>query len=58
MVGSMGCISSLGLGLALARPDKKVIAIDGDGSLLMRMGSLATNAYYQPCELASHYLGQ
>ena len=48
MVGSMGCISSLGLGLALARPDKKVIVIDGDGSALMRMGSFATNAYYQP----------
>lgn len=51
MVGSMGCISSLGLGLALARPDKKVIAIDGDGSALMRMGSFATNAYYQPTNL-------
>ena len=51
MVGSMGCISSLGLGLALARPDKKVIAIDGDGSALMRMGSFATNAYYQPKNL-------
>ena len=51
MVGSMGCISSLGLGLALARNDKKVIAIDGDGSALMRMGSFATNAYYQPKNL-------
>ena len=51
MVGSMGCISSLGLGLALARPDKKVIAIDGDGSALMRLGSFATNAYYQPGNL-------
>jgi phosphonopyruvate decarboxylase len=51
MVGSMGCISSLGLGLALARPDKKVIAIDGDGSALMRMGAFATNAYYQPKNL-------
>lgn len=51
MVGSMGCVSSLGLGLALARPDKKVLAIDGDGSVLMRMGSLATNAYYQPANL-------
>ncbi|HTE34630.1 MAG TPA: thiamine pyrophosphate-dependent enzyme, partial [Chryseolinea sp.] len=51
MVGSMGCIGSLGLGLALARPDKKVIAIDGDGSALMRMGSFATNAYYQPANL-------
>jgi phosphonopyruvate decarboxylase len=51
MVGSMGCISSLGLGLAMARPDKKVIVIDGDGSALMRMGSFATNAYYQPKNL-------
>ena len=51
MVGSMGCVSSLGLGLALARPDKKVIAIDGDGGLLMRMGSLATNGFYRPPNL-------
>lgn len=51
MVGSMGCISSLGLGLALARGDKKVIAIDGDGAALMRLGSFATNAYYQPGNL-------
>jgi phosphonopyruvate decarboxylase len=48
MVGSMGCISSLALGLALARQDKKIIAIDGDGAALMRLGSFATNAYYQP----------
>ena len=48
MVGSMGCISSFGLGLSLARKDKKIIVIDGDGSLLMRMGSLATNGYYHP----------
>ncbi|AOV09254.1 phosphonopyruvate decarboxylase [Sporosarcina ureilytica] len=48
MVGSMGCVSSLGLGLALARPDKKVIAIDGDGAFLMRMGAITTNAYYAP----------
>ena len=51
MVGSMGCISSLGLGLAMTRPDKKVIVIDGDGSALMRMGAFATNAYYQPGNL-------
>src|SRR6516164_589668 len=51
MVGSMGCVSSLGLGLALARPDKKVIAIDGDGALLMRMGSLTTNGFYRPPNL-------
>ncbi len=51
MVGSMGCISSLGLGLAIARPDKNVVVIDGDGALLMRMGALATNAYYRPANL-------
>lgn len=51
MVGSMGCVSSIGLGLALSRQDKKVIAIDGDGALLMRMGSLASNAYYRPRNL-------
>lgn len=48
MVGSMGCVSSFGLGLAVAQKNKKIIVIDGDGSLLMRMGSLATNGYYQP----------
>lgn len=51
MVGSMGCISSLALGLALARPDKKVIAVDGDGAALMRLGAIATNGYYQPPNL-------
>ncbi len=51
MVGSMGCISSLALGLALVQPNKKIIAIDGDGSLLMRMGSLTTNAFYAPKNL-------
>lgn len=48
MVGSMGCISSFGLGLALSQPGKDIVVIDGDGSLLMRMGSLATNGYYHP----------
>lgn len=48
MVGSMGCISSLGLGLALRQKDRNIVVIDGDGSLLMRMGSLATNGYYNP----------
>lgn len=51
MVGSMGCISSIGLGLSLARPDKKVVAIDGDGALIMRLGSMATNAYYRPSNM-------
>jgi phosphonopyruvate decarboxylase len=48
MVGSMGCISSFGLGLALTQKNKDIVVIDGDGSLLMRMGSLATNGYYHP----------
>lgn len=48
MVGSMGGVSSLGLGLALTRQELDLVVIDGDGSLLMRMGSLATNGYYQP----------
>jgi phosphonopyruvate decarboxylase len=51
MVGSMGCISSLGLGLALSQPHKKIVVIDGDGSAIMRMGSFTTNAYYQPTNL-------
>lgn len=45
MVGSMGCVSPLGLGLSL-QSEKKIICIDGDGALLMRMGNLSTNAYY------------
>ncbi|MFB1638715.1 phosphonopyruvate decarboxylase [Campylobacter jejuni] len=45
MVGSMGCVSSLALGISLQN-SKKIIAIDGDSALLMRMGALTTNAYY------------
>ena len=51
MVGSMGNISSLGLGIALSNNKKKIIAIDGDGALLMKMGNLATNGYYSPSNL-------
>lgn len=51
MVGSMGCVSSIGLGLALANPKARVIAIDGDGSLLMRLGSLTTNGFYRPTNM-------
>jgi phosphonopyruvate decarboxylase len=46
MVGSMGCASSLGLGLSLVRPDRKIVVIDGDGAALMRMGNLATAGVY------------
>ena len=48
MVGSLGCVSSVGLGLALTRKEVDIVVIDGDGSLLMRLGSLATNGCYQP----------
>lgn len=48
MLGSMGLASSIGLGLALARSGRNVIAIDGDGSVLMNMGSLATIASRSP----------
>lgn len=40
--GCMGLVSSIALGVALARPDRRVLALDGDGSLLMNLGSLAT----------------
>jgi thiamine pyrophosphate-dependent acetolactate synthase large subunit-like protein len=50
--GSMGQCSSLGLGIALARPDVRVICLDGDGSLLMNLGSLCTIATLQPRNLA------
>ena len=46
LVGSMGCGSSLGLGLSLACPHLKVVVIDGDGAALMRMGNFATIGAY------------
>ena len=46
MVGSMGCASSLGLGVAVARPDLQVVVVDGDGAALMRMGNFATIGTY------------
>jgi sulfopyruvate decarboxylase subunit beta len=50
-MGFMGGASALGLGLALARPDRRVIVFDGDGSLLMQLGSLATIAGGRPRNL-------
>ena len=47
-VGAMGQGSSHALGLALGRPDKKVVVFDGDGSLLMNLGSLVTIATQAP----------
>ena len=46
--GCMGKASSLGLGIALARPDRQVMVLDGDGSLLMNLGSLVTVAGMAP----------
>jgi sulfopyruvate decarboxylase subunit beta len=48
MVGAMGLGSSHALGLALGRPDKRVVVLDGDGSLLMNLGSLVTVAEAAP----------
>ncbi|MGI9344429.1 MAG: phosphonopyruvate decarboxylase [Gammaproteobacteria bacterium] len=51
MVGSMGCASSFGLGIALARPDRRVIVLDGDGAALMRLGAMATVGFRRPGNL-------
>jgi sulfopyruvate decarboxylase subunit beta len=48
MLGSMGLASSIGLGLALARKDRQVIVLEGDGSVLMNLGTVATIAHYSP----------
>lgn len=50
MLGSMGLASSVGLGVALSQ-DKRVYVIDGDGSILMNMGSLVTIAHHAPANL-------
>src|SRR5438105_11630165 len=48
---AMGLASSMGLGIALVMPEHKVIVLDGDGSLLMNLGTLSTMARYQPGNL-------
>jgi sulfopyruvate decarboxylase subunit beta len=48
---AMGLASSTGLGLALSLPDHKVFVLDGDGSLLMNLGTLSTLARYRPKNL-------
>ena len=50
-VGCMGAAAPLGLGLALAQPDRRIMVIDGDGSLLMQLGVLATIAGAAPQNL-------
>ena len=48
---AMGLASSLGLGIALSRPDVPVVVFDGDGSVLMNLGGLTTMARYRPPNL-------
>jgi len=48
---AMGLASSVGLGIALAQPDRRVVVIDGDGSVLMNLGGLTTLARYAPPNL-------
>ena len=50
--GAMGAACMMGLGLALARPDKRVLVVTGDGELLMNVGALATIAVVDPANLA------
>ncbi len=48
---AMGLASSIGLGLALNRPQEEVVVLDGDGSVLMNLGTLTTLARYRPPNL-------
>jgi len=52
LAGAMGAATSMGLGLALARPERRVLVITGDGELLMNVGTLATVAVMNPPNLA------
>jgi len=51
MTGSMGLASSIGLGIAINKQKIKIIVIDGDGSLLMNLGSLASIGFFCPKNL-------
>ena len=48
---SMGMACSMGLGMAMAQPERRVVILDGDGALLMNLGSLATEAMRNPPNL-------
>lgn len=47
-VGSMGCSSSIALGAAMQKPEKKFVVFDGDGAAIMQMGAFATIGHYKP----------
>ncbi len=51
MWNAMGMANSVGLGLAMAQPESKVVILDGDGALLMNLGGLATQAVRYPANL-------
>ncbi|MBL76898.1 MAG: sulfopyruvate decarboxylase subunit beta [Chloroflexi bacterium] len=51
MIGSMGLSSSIGLGIALKKPKKKIIVFDGDGNILMNLGSIVTIGSLRPKNL-------
>ena len=51
MIGSMGLASSIGLGVALKNPRKRIYVFDGDGNILMNLGSLATIGAAKPKNL-------
>ena len=51
MLGSMGLACPIALGVALAQPERRVVALEGDGSLLMQLGSLTTIAMLAPRNL-------
>lgn len=51
MIGSMGLASSIGMGIALKNPRKKIYVFDGDGNILMNLGSLVTIGTLQPKNL-------
>lgn len=52
MAGAMGAATAIGLGLALAQPDRRVLVVTGDGELLMNIGTLATVAVLDPANLS------
>jgi len=55
MIGSMGLASSIGLGIALKNPKKTVFVFDGDGNILMNLGSLVTIGFLKPKNLV-HFI--
>ena len=55
MLGSMGLASSIGLGIALKNPKKRVFVFDGDGNILMNLGSLVTIGFLKPKNLV-HFI--